>query len=70
MKEIPGNAPNFSNHNNRIVEVENLVKTDLDAADQSLQSLLRDLVSAPDGMGRVILSPERFGKYLDRPGEV
>ena len=32
MKEIPGNAPDFSKLNNWIVEVENLVKTDVEAA--------------------------------------
>jgi|GraSoiStandDraft_36_1057302.scaffolds.fasta_scaffold2086336_1 hypothetical protein len=64
MKEIPGNAPNFSRFNNRIVAVENMAESGLEAADQALQVLLRELAAAPDGMSGVILSAKRFGKYL------
>jgi hypothetical protein len=70
MREIPQNAPGLSRFNNRIVETENMLRSDVETADGGLQALLRDLRQAPDGMGGVILSPERFAKYLDRPGEV
>jgi hypothetical protein len=65
MKEIPRNAPNFSIFNNRIVEVENTVKTDVEAADDVLQALYRDLRDAPDGMGGRILDGERHRKFFD-----
>ncbi len=41
-----------------------MAESGLEAADQALQVLLRELAAAPDGMSGVILSAKRFGKYL------
>jgi len=70
MAEFPGDVPNRMRFSNWIVEIENEVKTDLEAADRSLKALYRDIKTAPDGTGGVILSGRRFEKYLYRPDEL